>query len=69
MYVPRQTLSIEIKNLKSITDHCWHTCLEQKKRIGEKKKTVNSGLEIGSRLVASGDLKLTRATKSRGLNA
>ena len=37
-----------------------------------KKNTqnkTNSGLKIGSRPVASGDLKLTRATKSQGLNA
>jgi len=33
------------------------------KGISEKKET-NSGLKIGSRPVASGDLKLTRATKS-----
>jgi len=42
------------------------------KRIRENKqpkKQTNSGLRIGSRPVANGDLKLTRATKSQGLNA
>jgi len=47
----------------------------EKKRISEKKKQqqqqqqkkTNSVLKIGSRPVASGNLKLTRATKSRGL--
>jgi len=31
-----------------------------------KKQKTNSGFKIGSRPVASGNLKLTRATKSRG---
>ena len=34
-----------------------------------KIKPIFSGLKIGRCMVASGELKLTRATKSQGLNA
>jgi len=37
--------------------------------VKKRNKQTNSGLKIGSRPVASSDLKLTRAMKSRGSNA
>ena len=42
---------------------------EKKDQWKKNTNKTNSWLKIGSRPVASGDLKLTRATKSQGLNA